>query len=613
MVEHLKPILYESTERTFSTNGIGVLSDVLSCVVEEERNGAYELTMEYPVGGVHFSELVSRAIILAKPNSSDQPQPFRIYQIGKPLNGIVTVYAQHISYDLSGVAVSPFSATGIDNVISAMLANAIPSDHGFTLTTDEAGGTGIMTDVPGSFRALLGGTEGSLLDIYGGEYKYDRFAVSLLSKRGAKRDFAIRYGKNMTSFEQEENCADIYTDVYPYWTSGDEKVFLDEKTVRASGTYDFTKVLPLDMSSYFETAPSQADLKAAAKNYMTANKIGVPRVSLKLSYEDFAENQDETIGLCDTVTVIFPALNVNTEAKIVRVEYDVLLERYKSLEIGSTVSGLADTIAGNAVDISKILSAPSLQQAIANATAWLTRTTGGHIVFKRGDQGGISEIYIMDTEDTATATKVWRINLGGFGFSSNGIDGPYETAITQDGQIVGKFVTADGLQVNAANILGVLTASQIDGDSLHVKSANIDGDITADAINLNTAKITGTLGADNIDANNLHVRSANIDGDIHADTVYANKIIGGNGTTGGYVPAKAISDSSNRLDSLYGNTGSFVNLFASYLTMNSSIKLNSGETTVATIGSGGITFGGTTYTWAKVLSGATGDVTPKFG
>lgn len=440
MVEHLKPILYESTEKTFSTNGIGVLSDVLSCVVEEERNGAYELTMEYPVGGVHFSELVSRAIILAKPNSSDRPQPFRIYQIGKPLNGIVTVYAQHISYDLSGVAVSPFSATGIDNVISAMLANAIPSDHGFTLTTDKAGSTGIMTDVPGSFRALLGGTEGSLLDIYGGEYKYDRFAVSLLDKRGAKRNFVIRYGKNMTSFEQEENCADIYTDVYPYWTSADEKVFLDEKTVRASGTYDFTKVLPLDLSSYFETAPSKEALKAAAQNYMTANKIGVPKVSLKLSYEDFAENQDEPIGLCDTVTVIFPALNVNTEAKIVRVEYDVLLERYKSLEIGSTVSGLANTIADNMTSASEILGSPGLQQAISNATSWLTKTTGGNVVFKRGDRGGISEIYIMDAKNVANATKVWRINLNGFGFSEKGIGGPYETAITQDGHIVAKFV-----------------------------------------------------------------------------------------------------------------------------------------------------------------------------
>lgn len=594
----MKPILYESTEKTFSTNGIGVLSDALSCVVEEERNGAYELTMEYPIGGMHFSELVSRGIILAKPNSADRLQPFRIYQIGKPLNGVVTVYAQHISYDLSGVAVSPFTATGIDNVILAMIENAIPSDHGFTLTTNEAGGTGIMTDVPSSFRALLGGTEGSLLDIYGGEYKYDRFSISLLSARGQDRGFEIRYGKNLISFEQEENCAAVYTDIYPYWVSGDEKVFLDEKTIRASGNYNFTKVLPLDMSSYFETAPSQADLKAAAENYMTANRIGVPKVSLKLSYEDFAENQNEVVQLCDTVTVVFPKLNVRTKAQIVRAEYDVLLERYKSLEIGSTVSSLADTIADNAVDISKILRAPSLQQAIANATAWLTRTTGGHIVFRKNASGGFSEIFIMDTDDVETAEKVWRINLGGFGFSSTGIEGPYETAITQDGQIVGKFVTAEGLQVNAANILGLLQASQIDADNLHVKSANIDGTIEADAINLNTANITGTLKANNIDADNLHVKSANIDGDIHADTVYANNIIGG--STGGYVPSGALSDNGHRIDSIHITT--------EWIWNNLMLMNNNSGAVGATINAGGVSLpDGTTKAWSQILAGGDGE------
>ena len=602
MVEHLKPILYESTEKAFSTNGIGVLSDVLSCIVEEEKNGAYELTMEYPIGGTHFYELVSRAIILAKPNNSDQPQPFRIYQIGKPLNGIVTVYGQHISYDLSGVAVAPFSATGIDNVIAAMQANAIPSDHGFTLTTNEAGGTGIMTDVPGSFRALMGGTDGSLLDIYGGEYKYDRFSILLLSARGQDRGFEIRYGKNLISFEQEENCASVYTDVYPFWASGDERVFLDEKTIRASGTYDFTKVLPLDMSSYFDSAPSKADLKAAAQNYMTANKIGVPKVSLKLSYEDFAENQNEVVQLCDTVTVVFPKLNVRTKAQIVKVEYDVLLERYKSLEIGSTVSSLAETIADNTVDISKILRAPSLQQAIANATTWLTRTTGGHIVFKKDANGGFSEIYIMDTDNVETAQKVWRINLGGFGFSGNGINGSYETAITQDGQIVGRFVTAEGLQVNAANILGLLQASQINADNLHVKSANIDGTITADAINLNTANITGTLSASYIDADNLRVKSANIDGDIHADNVYANNIIGGSGTGGGYVPTGAISDAGHALSKLYVSA-----LTANSVECGTTVRIG-GSGSYVTVGGANVSLvsGGTTTTksWSEIMAGS---------
>lgn len=589
VVEHLRPILYKSTEKVFSDNGIGVLSDVLSCIVEEERNGAYELTMEYPVGGAHFSELVSRAIILAKPNSLDRPQPFRIYQIGKPLGGVVTVYAQHISYDLSGVAVAPINAVGIDNVITAMMENAIPTDHGFTLTTDKAGSTGIATNVPSSFRSLLGGTEGSLLDIYGGEYKYDRYTVTLMNKRGTERDFTIRYGQNMTSFEQEENCAAVYTDVYPYWASGEEKVFLDEKTVRASGSYDFTKVLPLDLSSYFESVPSKADLKAAAENYMTANKIGVPTVSLKLSYEEMGEHQNEPIGLCDTVTVVFPKLNVNTEAQIVRVEYDVLMERYKSLEIGSTVSNLADTIVNNAVDPSKILSAPSLQQAIANATAWLTRSTGGHIIFKRNSDGGLSEILILDTADEATATNVWRWNSGGLGFSHDG-GRTYDVAITQDGHIVGSFVTALGLSVDAANVSGKIKAGTIDASELIVKAGKIDGQLTANQIDVTDLKVT----------------SANI------DHLYAKHIEGGT-TESGYIASGAISNADCYLDSLYVTTltNNKFNGASIYLTSSEDNKSYSVTLTATgiSVSSSGVT--PTVKTWQDILSGS--NVVPKFG
>lgn len=311
--------------------------------------------------------------------------------------------------------------------------------------------------------------------------------------------------------------------------------------------------------------------------------------------------------LCDTVTVVFPKLNVRTKAQIVKVEYDVLLERYRSLEIGSTVSSLAETIADNTVDISKILRAPSLQQAIANATAWLTRTTGGHIVFRKNASGGFSEILIMDTDDAETAEKVWRINLGGFGFSSTGIEGPYETAITQDGQIVGKFVTAEGLQVNAANILGLLQASQIDADDLHVKSANIDGTITADAINLSTANITGTLSASFIDASNLHVDGANIDNltvtNAQIGTLSANKIVGGASyAAGGYIPYGVISDASHSLSELYASA-----FTANAISCGTTVRVG-GSGSYVTVGgakvslvSGGVT---TEKSWVDILSGA---------
>ena len=246
---------------------------------------------------------------------------------------------------------------------------------------------------------------------------------------------------------------------------------------------------------------------------------------------------------------------MRTKAKVVRAKYDVLLERYTSLEIGSTVSSLADTIADNAIDIPKILKAPSFQQAMVNATAWLTRTTGGHIVFKKDANDGFSEIYIMDTDDMETAQKVWRINLGGFGFSGNGINGPYETAITQDGQIIGKFVTAEGLHVNAANVNGTLTASQIDTKNLTVESANIKGTIVADRVvagcietdSIQDDAITNAkLGYSSVSNGVLQsgaVSTAKCNqtiNDYFADVIHANKIFAGTATAD-YLGARTVS------------------------------------------------------------------------
>lgn len=438
----MKPILYKSTETVFETNGIGVLSDALTCVVKEERNGSYELVMTYPVSGIHFDHIVSRAIILAKPNEEDRPQPFRVCQITKPINGVIEINACHISYDMSGVAVSPFSATGIPQAISMVELNSVPSDHGFTITTDLTGNGTMNVDVPSSLRSLLGGSRGSLLDVYGGEYKYDRYDVSLLEHRGQDRGFEIRYGENMTDFNQEENCLNVYTDVYPYWAGGGTNVYLEEKTIRAEGTYNFTRVLPLDMSEYFDEAPDEASLRAAAKKYMTANDIGVPKISLKLSYEDFAEYK-KRVALCDTVKVVFPRYNVSTSAKIVSAEYDVLAERYVSLEIGSTISGIADAIADQKEEIDAKPSKSLVEIISSKLAAAMLGAKGGAIRFldTNGD-GEPDELYIADNPDPSLAQKVWRFNYQGWATSVEGYNGPFTLGATPEDGLLANFVTA---------------------------------------------------------------------------------------------------------------------------------------------------------------------------
>lgn len=597
----MRPILYPATETAFTDNGLGVLFDATSCTVKEERNGSFELEMKYPVAGLHYDEIAQRTLIVAKPSPGRAAQPFRVYRISSPMGGVVTVYARHISYDLSGVALSPFSAQGLAQCIEKISANAVPSDHGFTFSTDKTSVAALQVAKPCSIRALLGGSTGSMLDVYGGEYEFDRFAVKLWAARGEDRGVTIRYGKNLTSLTQEANCAEVYTAVYPFWTNGEATVELPEKTVAVAGTYDYVKVLPLDLSSAFDAQPSADALRTSAQYYITDNKVGVPKVSLTLS---FAQLEGETVELCDTVAVIFDRLGVSARAKIVATTYNVLLDRYDSVEVGDARSSIADTIAGQAADIKNIPANLDLQAAIVNATGWITGAKGGYVIFKRNDEGQPTEILIMDSPDMATAQNVWRWNMGGLGFSSAGVNGPYETAITQDGSIVGKFVTADGLFVNAANINGKLTAGQIDADDLHVKSANIDGTITADAINLNTAQINGTLSAQYIDTANLHVQGANIDNltvtNAMIDTLYASKIVGG--SVGGYVASGAISDAGHTLSELYVS-----DLTANAASVGTTVRIG-GVGNNVTIGGAKVTLvssGGTTEkTWADILAGA---------
>lgn len=448
----MKPILYASTEREFATNGIGILSDAASCVVTEERNGSYELEMQYPVMGLHYASITYRSLILAKSKPDGESQPFRVYRISRPLGGLVTVYARHISYDLSGVVVPPFSATGVEGVFDAIAEKAVPQDSGFTFWSDKTSTSGVATTVPNSVRSLLGGIQGSILDVFGGEYEFDRFTVKLWRHRGQDRGVTIRYGKNLTALEQDANCASVYTAVYPYWTSEDVTVELPEKIVEAPGTYDFVRILPLNLTSVFEGQPTEDQLRTAAQYYIADNNVGVPRVSLSLTY---AQLDGEKVDLCDTLTVTFAEMGVNTTANVIKTTFDVLQDRYSSVEIGDMRASISETIAGQAETISSL--PQTIQQAVLNATGWLTGDNGGYVIFRRNDAGQLVEQFISDSLDLQTAKNVWRWNLGGLGFSSNGVNGPYRLAITQDGRIVADFVTA--------GILTAITIQSMDGKS----------------------------------------------------------------------------------------------------------------------------------------------------
>lgn len=468
-------LLYPGAETAFTDNGLGALSDAISCTVTEERNGSFELQMEYPLSGIHYSDIAKRCIITAKPNPYDDPQPFRIYRITRPMNGRVVVYARHISYDLSGVTVEPFTASSAAVALTEIEFNAT-ENNGFSFWTDNQDAGSMRVSVPSSARSILGGTEGSVLDVYGGEYEWDGFTVRLWSRRGRDSGVTIRYGKNLTSLEQDENIAGVATGVYPYWAGEDGAlVTLPEKTVDAPGTYDFSYYMPLDLSGEFEEQPTVSQLRERAEQYVEDNHIGIPTVSLSIAFQPLDQTEEyqdiallERVNLCDTVTVEYPALGVSATAKCVKTVYDALRDKYISIDLGDAKTNMADTIIQQQKEIEKVPTTSAMQQAILNATNLITGNKGGYVVFRdtNGDKEP-DEILIMDKADIETAQKVWRWNNGGLGYSSSGYNGPYGTAITQDGAIVADYITA-----------GSLNASLIKTGSLNadlIKSGRIAG------------------------------------------------------------------------------------------------------------------------------------------
>lgn len=460
----MKPILFPSTTTEFKTQGLGVLTDAISCTVTEERNGAFELTMQYPDTGVHFDEITDRCIIYALPSPYRAPQPFRIYRITRPMDGIIMVYAQHITYDLSGVPLNPFTAVNAPDALSKLSLNAAVGSP-FTFWTDKSTVASFAVSTPSSTRSVLGGSSGSILDVYGGEYEWDGFTVRLYGHRGYDNGVVISYGKNLTDIEQDRNISNVATGIYPYWTNAEGAlVTCDPKIVNAPGTYDFTRVVPVDFSNEFETQPTPTQLQARAEKYVEANKIGIPKTSITASFvqlEQFPEYEDlallEKCDLCDTVTIRYPQLGVEAKAEIVKIETDVLLGRYNSVEIGDVRTNIADTIVGQQQEIKQKPSETYLREAVLALTETILGASGGAVRLLDTNNDGMPDtLYIADDPDPTKARNVWRFNHEGWGASDNGYNGPFSYGATLKNGMVADFITAGTLNADLVNIVNLI-------------------------------------------------------------------------------------------------------------------------------------------------------------
>jgi phage minor structural protein len=476
------PILYAPSEKNFTNSGLGRLTETTSCKVTEERNGQFELELIYPVTGRHFTSLALGCILYAVPADGKGKQAFRIYKISKPMSGLVTVNARHISYQLSAIPTKadPDAATTAADALAKLKQNAVEPCP-FTFWTDVTTSATYQTKAPASIRSCLGGTEGSVLDVFGGEYEWDNWTVKLHKSRGTDTGITLRYEKNITDIRQEDSIENTATGVFPYWIKesegGTETASLKSPVYAENAdSFPYHMTMVLDVSQEFTEKPTDEQLTARALSYIKANQLGVPDVSITVSFLALWQTENyrdiaplERVNLCDTVRVEFPALGVSASAKVVKTVYDVLLDRYDSIELGSARTNLSDTISGAAKNAEETRKRTDsfLQKAVSYATKLIEGGLGGHVVMHTNADGKPNEILIMDTESTATAVHVIRMNVNGIGFSKNGYNGPYTTAWTIDGKFNADFITAGTINADLIKS-GTLNADLIRAGTLKV-------------------------------------------------------------------------------------------------------------------------------------------------
>lgn len=479
------PILYGKNETSFTSNGLGRLHECSRCIATEERNGIYEIEFDYPVTGQHYTELINgcddvtdRATIGVIHDDHHDVQPFDVYAYSAPINGIVTFYAHHISYRLSGIVVSPYSAQSPASAIDGISTYSMTTNP-FTFWTDKNGNNDFYVDVPKDARSILCGSEGSITDVYGkGEYQFDKFDVKLYLNRGVDSGVTIRYGKNLVDITKEIDVSSEYNAIVPYWkgTIDEQDVVIYGAVVRSANAPSGmpTIAIPYDFSSDYEEPPTAAQLQTRAETFLNNNTPWISEHNIKIDFVALWQTAEysnyallQRVSLCDTVSVFYPELGVIADKqKVIRTEYDVLSERYNSIEIGDRRTTFGENMIGeintavDSIDIQGV-SQSELEHAIEVATELINGGLGGYLVTNVNANGQPQELLIMDTPDVSTAVNVIRINKNGIGFSTSGYNGPFSTAWTIDGKFNANYITT-----------GTMSANLIKGGTLKLGGSN---------------------------------------------------------------------------------------------------------------------------------------------
>ena len=412
----MRPILFNKNETAFDTYGLGELN-VTKGTVTRERNGNYTLYAEIPVNDPMVAILEKEMKLKADAGLRTKNQTFEISRIVKDSSNIVKIYGQHISHKLEYMVLR--NATVFNGSAFSALSiwrGALIGDLRFDVWSDiQTTGKGVF-DISKmeNARQALGGVEGSILDIYGGEYEFDNMIVRLHKQLGRTAPTVLEYGRNILSAELDETIESAYTSVLPFATYTPDKpegdtsdnqpdpvtVTLPENYVdsKYKALYAHRRIKVVDFSSEFSTdgkkknLPTPDKLRKIANDYMERNAIGKPKINIKIEYADLAKTLDyadngwiEEVELCDIVPVYYPQIGLTDETlKVSTITYDFVNERNESVEYGDIGTNVRSTmqsgLAGRVDDIAKA------QQNFENTLPdYLLNAQGNKVWYNRPD------------------------------------------------------------------------------------------------------------------------------------------------------------------------------------------------------------------------------------
>ena len=406
----MKPILYKANETTFETYGLGEI-DATKALVTRERNGNYTLYIEYPASGRLASVFKNDMRIKSDAGLRTKNQTFYISRIVKSSKGIIKIYAKHISHLTELMAMRNGTlvngtASGALSIWASNTLGGVRFDTWSDITTSNRTSWDIANFK--NAREALGGREGSILDVWGGEFEFDNTTIRLHKQLGRKSPIVLEYGRNILSAEDEQDIGSTYTSIYPYATYTPDStgstdghseaitVELPEKYIDSKyvGLYNERRVEIVDFSSSFKEkeVPTAAKLRNLANAYIINNNVGLPKINTKIEYVDLSKALDhasnqilEEAELCDIVPIYYPPIGLTSEdGKLTTIVFDVLRGVNDSVEVGTIGEGIRSAMtSGLATQVSDI--AKSQKQLVDTLPKYLLNAQGNKVWYNRPD------------------------------------------------------------------------------------------------------------------------------------------------------------------------------------------------------------------------------------